>query len=59
MKGQKAKKCPQSDLALEGTDGHVRDFAYLGRAKRDTKHVKDRFCHGLCNIAREKAERKR
>ena len=37
----------------------MRDFAYTERARRNTKHVKDRHRHGLCNIAREKAERKR
>ena len=38
----------------------VRDFAYNERTiRRSTKHIKDRHLHGLCNIAREKAEHKR
>ena len=27
--------------------------------RRETTHIKDRHRHGLCNIAREKTERKR
>ena len=38
----------------------MRDVAYTERTiRRNTKHKKDRHRHRLCNIAREKAERKR
>ena len=38
----------------------MRDVAYTERTlRRNTKQIKDRYRHGLCNIAREKSEGKR
>ena len=36
-----------------------RDFAHTERARSNSKLIKDGHRHGLSNIAREKAERKR
>ena len=38
----------------------MRDIAYTERTiRRNTKHIKNRHRHGLCNIPREKPEGKR
>ena len=54
--GERQKQSPIS--RQRGRSGCVRDFAYSERTKRNTIHVEDRHRHGLCNIAREKAERR-
>ena len=46
-------------LRQRGRNGRVRDFAYTERTRRNAKQTNGSRRHGLCDIAREKAERKR
>ena len=56
--GEKKKK--QNTTSWQrGRNGRVRDFAYTERAGINKKLIKYRHRHDLCNIVREKAERKR
>ena len=59
-KREKRNKQNENPISRQrGRNGRVRDFPDTGRAKRNTKHAKERHRCGQCYIVREKAEYKR
>ena len=59
-KREKRNKQNENPISRQrGRNGCVRDFPDTGRAKRNTKHAKERHRCGQCYIAREKAEYER
>ena len=58
-KREKTNKNENPISGQRGRNGRVRDFADTERAKRNTKHTKERHRYCQCYIAREKTEYKR
>ena len=59
-KREKRNKQNENPISRQrGRNGCVRDFPDTGRAKRNTKHAKERHRCGQCYIVREKAEYER